>query len=478
MPTLRHTGLDRLLQTTRLVTVCWLLLVGLWSAPALGATLVYPNGMLAVEGLLAVTLILLARRGQVRPLRTYPLLLPCLGVLALSALASTARLLTLGTAFDTLRLWQHGEPMVRGLLLYLALTGQPRLTRVAWISTLAGLAALAATCVAQHAAGVSRWYPNLDQGWAGGWHPVADPRAQGLTSYTNLSAAMLAAAIACWWTPVALAWQSGSVSRRAFLHQGMLLLGGCVMVAALIYTNSRGPLLAALLAALFFCWQRSIRWGASATVAVGLFLLVMWLASPAWALLAVLLGAGIGFAVRRRRVLFPVALALCLMGGIQLLDSDVLHLPLRSRMASSGISDSARWVIYRIGLRAIREAPCWGMGDAAVGQRVWTTPEYDLHDLPRNQRNAHNQYLHWAAAEGLPVALAFCLLLFGAVSRLWRGAWWRPDPFARAVGLSVAVALTIFLLANLTDAHFWRIEGGGFFWSLLAIGLAAREVMS
>ena len=35
--------------------------------------------------------------------------------------------------------------------------------------------------------------------------------------------------------------------------------------------------------------------------------------------------------------------------------------------------------------------------------------------------------------------------------------------------------MTIFLLANYTDAYFWRIEGGGFFWRLTALGMSLLD---
>ena len=79
-----------------------------------------------------------------------------------------------------------------------------------------------------------------------------------------------------------------------------------------------------------------------------------------------------------------------------------------------------------------------------------TTPFFSL--LPRTQHNAHNQYLHWAAAEGIPVALAFILLLAWTIYWLLRRSACWPSPSARALGLAAALGLITFLLCNCVDA--------------------------
>ncbi len=460
--------LDAVLGWLRLACTAWLLAVGLWSGPAWGATLVWPNALLPVEALLAITLLILGRRGQVRPLRAYPFLWPCLAALAVGAAAAAARFALRGTPVD-LRLWQFGEPMARGLLLYLAIAGQPRVARVAWVSALVGIALPAAATIVQHATGVTRWYPNLDTGWAGGWHPVLGERAQGLTSYINLTAAMLAAGIALWTVPPVLRLPEARWARLA------LFCAGAATMAATWYTNSRGPMVAAAITACVFFGSRSPRWGARVLVLLGCFLLGVWPGNPWWALL-VLLAGGALLAVmltrRPARVLFPVAVGLVLAGGLLALDHYVLHIDYRLRLSEQGLNDVARMEIYHAVGALVREAPLWGVGDAAVAARLHASPNHMLNELPRTQRNAHDQYLHWAAAEGLPAALVYTLLVVGGVVWLWRAAAGWPAPAPQALGFSLAAALTIFLLANFVDAHFWRIEGAGFFFSLLALGAA------
>lgn len=472
--------LDALCDGVRGAAVAWLLLVGLWSGPTPGATLIYRwNALPVVEVLCALVLLYQGRRGRVWSPRAYPFLWPCLAVLLLSAGVGLLRLHGDGVPFNALRLWQHGEPMARGLLLFLAIAGQPRLKRAACVSLFAGIAVLAAACIIQHCTHVTRWYTDLDRGWADGFHPLsgvrtdgsAGYRVQGLTSYINLTAAMLAAALPCWLLPLLL---HRPAERRLRV---LLLAGGLATAAALWYTDSRGPMVALALVGCLFLWRLSRRWALYALLTLSAFLLVEWVGRPVPALLACLLGVLLLSLprVRQLRVLLALALGLALAGGQQTLDAYVLHLPLQhGRVLDKGLTDSARLEANHVSWRIVRAHPWCGVGDAELCRRLFKSTSF-FSQLPHTQYNAHNQYLHWAATEGLPVALAFTLLLGWTVYRvLRRRAHW-PSPFARALGLAAALGLTTFLLCNWVDAHFWRIEGGGFYWSLLATVVAFGE---
>ena len=340
---------DKILEWLRLLAVVWLLLVGLWSGPALGASLVYPNGLLQVEAGLAVVLVLLALRGRVRPLRDYPFLWPCLAMLALCAVAATMRVEVRGTApaAEALRLWKDGEPMARGLLLYLALAGQPRLLRVAWVALLCGLALQVAAAILQHLMHVSRFYANLDAGWAGGWAPVTEwntpavnvlqpaPRVQGLTSYINLTAAMLAASLPFWALPPIFRIPNSRWVRVA-------LGGGALLTAvALWYTNSRGPLLAVILVAALIFFRLAVRWRWSFLGTLGALLLAVVPARPRWSVAAFVAAIGLAFFTRRHRLacyFLPVIFALGLAGGLQILRClcDALPIKLAHQRTRSG----------------------------------------------------------------------------------------------------------------------------------------------
>lgn len=464
-----HSVVDPPLDCLRIAMVSWLLLVGLWSGPALGATLVYRhNGLPAVEVGLALLLLLESRRGRTRPLRDYPFLWPCLAVLALCTLAAIMRIFTQGESFNWLRLWQHGEPMVRGALLYVAIAGHPRWARIAWLSLLAGISLLVVACLIQHATGISRWYNDLELGWADGFHLSPGPRAQGLTSYTNLTAAILATALPLLLLPPLL-----RVPANLLLRLG-LALGGVATVFALCYTNSRGPAASAAFVACFFLWRLSPRWGFCGLLGLSLLLLFFWPGSLLWILLAFLAGFTlVGTAGWRRwRYAQAITLGLLFAGGLLVINGYVLKYPLHLRLMHQGLSDRARSTLAVQSLPIIASAPCWGVGDAELESRLLQQKDSIIAPLPHNQRNAHNQYLQWADAEGVPVALAFTALVWWCVCWLLRQAPKWSAPFQQTIGLAAAVGLSIFLVSNLADAFFWRIEGGGFFWSIVAVAAA------
>ncbi|MHB9134726.1 MAG: O-antigen ligase family protein [Armatimonadota bacterium] len=431
LPAEKESRRDNFLSWVRMASVAWLLLVGLWSGPSLGATLVYPNGLVGVEAVLALVLILQSRRGQLLSPRAYPFLWPCLAVLGICALAALLRTMLHHTAFDWLRLWKDGEPMARGLLLFLAIAGQPRTTRLAWVSMLIGIGLLAGATTLQHLFSVTRWYRDLDGGWASGWQSVPGFRSQGLTSYINLTGAMLAASLPYWLLPLlmrmALSW-----SARA-----AIMVGGLLCAAGFWFTNSRGPAIAFGITALLAI----LAWGQST-----------------WR--------------QRQRNAVMVIVTVLLIAGFQAIDFYLLHSPTGWRLTEEGVSDAPRTAIYQTAITTIRSAPWLGIGDAAFAQKFTSLTAHRLHRLPATQRNAHNQFLQWAAAEGLPVAMAFSLLVVWCVLWCWRNSphWFRGFP--RMFGLATAMALLIFLLTNLTETHFWRIEGAGFFWSLLGVAAA------
>lgn len=463
---------QRVIAVLRGIFVGWLLFTGMWSGPFIGATLRYPNGMLFAEA--ALLLLLLLPGG--RRLRDYPFLWPCLAALGIATVATLVRMWTRDVPFEWLSLWILGEPMLRGALIFLALAGQPKGDRLAWGAMLAGIGLLAAAVIIQHFTGVTRWYPDLDAGWVSGFRSVADygawttPRAQGLTSYINLTAALLAAALPLWFLPAARGRLSPRWARTAVFISGLLV------AAALWYTGARGPMLAIGVVACLLLACYSWPWGLSAVAALGLALTAAWPGKGPWALGALGVAGMLMIAARvwRLRHLTPLILALALVGGVQAIDAYVLDLPLGWRVADHGLADKARMRIYGHALTVIAGAPLWGVGDSEAAAQVVRTPYPRPIDLPHTQRNFHNQPLQWAAAHGIPAALALSLLVLGVTGWLWaHGLRLRRErTLAGILPLAIAGALAVFLLTNLPEAHFWRIEGGGFFWSLAAVGAA------
>ncbi|MHB9023228.1 MAG: O-antigen ligase family protein [Armatimonadota bacterium] len=466
----------------RAAAVAWLLFVGVWSGPSWGATLAYPNGFVFVEiGLLLLLIVgiigtdpIYGKAPKKGSVPIFPFRWPCLAVLALIVIAAVLRTVLLDIPFDSLRIWRSGEPILRGLLLYLAIAGQPEMGKVAWRSLLAGLGLLAAATIIQHFTGVTRWYPDFNTGWASGIEPVYGPRAQGLTSYINLTAAILAAALPVVVFPLLFNRDetdgTDGTDRISAVSRPVLIVGALVLFMALWYTNSRGPILALGVVTCLVLALISPRLGLLALLAAVSFLVGAWLPGAAWAIGVLAMAAALWWAARRRRLrlLLPVVIGLALAGGLGLADALILPAPMDFRVLGEGMGDHVRAYLYRQALGEIDNAPWQGIGDAALADRLILHGHPDLRPLPTTQQNAHNQFLQWAVAEGLPVALGYSLLLLWTVAWLWRAA----SSGEHLLAWSLLAAVLIFLATNLVEAHFWRIEGGGFYWMLLGVGAA------
>lgn len=477
-------GYSKLLYYVRMITVCWLLLVGLWSAPAFGALLVYPNYLLEVEILLAVVLILSGRQGCVLRLSRYPFLLPSIVVIIIAAVAAFFRITYLQTSIsnETLHLAQHAEPLLRAMLIFFALAGDKDLLRMGWYSAMAGLLLNALASVIQHFTQVTRWFSDLDRGWRDGWSPYRgipegetgqhfSPRTQGLTSYINTTAAMLAAALPYWIVPIIK-----RVIRKwpAYLF---FIAGTLLTTAGLWYTNSRGPMLAVLLVIFVLAIMLHWRWLLALLAANIVVLLTAAVQSMRLALAefiaAVLLSL---VALRYRwRYTWPLIAALAIAGGLMSIDGYLLHFDFNSRMVEQGVGDRARLVLYDDAIKTTLSSPWIGVGEEQIAENLLHLPYRGLRNLPRSQHNYHNTILHWSAAEGIPLALAMTIFTIGAIVWCWRAFRHALTPFSRSLTLASTIGMTIYLLCNMVDAHFWRMEGAAFFWSLLALTAAAAR---
>lgn len=472
---------ENVLYYARLISVCWLLLVGLWSAPAFGAVLVYPNYLLQVEIFLALVLLLSWPQRKLLRLSRYPFLIPSIIVLIIGATAALLRVLLLHTAVsnELLHLAQHAEPLLRALLIFIALAGDKYLLRIAWYSALAGLMANALSSVIQHFTQVTRWYSDLDRGWRDGWSPYRglpvgensphiSPRTQGLTSYINTTAAMLAAGLPYFVVPI-IKRVARKLPDRLFFMTGALLTS-----AGLWYTNSRGPMLVLLLIIIILAMMLPWRWLLSLMVASIVLLATVALQSLRLALTEFVAAVLLSLVTLRRRwrYTWPVICALAIAGGLMSVDGYLLHFDLYSRMVEQGVGDRARIVLYSDAIKTTLSSPWIGVGEEQIAENIMHLPHSGLRALPRSQHNYHNTILHWSAAEGIPLALAMALFTIGAVVWCWR-AFKRPlTPYSRSITLATTIGMSIYLISNMVDAHFWRMEGAGFFWSLLALTAA------
>lgn len=479
-----NNGSATFLYYARMLSVCWLLLVGLWSAPAFGAELVYPNYLLQVEIFLAFVLLLCKFQGKVLRLTRYPFLYPSIIVLIIATVAALLRvfLLRCNINQELFHLAQHGEPLLRASLIFFALAGDRSLLRIAWFSALFGLMLNALASVIQHFTQVARWYNDLDRGWRDGWSlyrgiPAGEdvryfsPRTQGLTSYTNTTAAFFAASLPYWIMPVIMR-EKRRLSTYSFFISGILLTS-----AGLCYTHSRGPLLALILVIFLLASFLPWRWSIALICANITLLLTIILPSVRLALgefIAAVLLAVLAH-LRRWKYTWPLICVLAIYGGIISIDGYLLHFNVNNRIVEQGVDDQSREILYINAIKTTLSSPWIGAGEERAGAHILHLPNAGLQELPRSKLNYHNSFLHWAAVEGIPLALAMTLFTIGAVVWCWRAFRRATTPFSRSLTLATTIGMTIYLLCNLVDAHFWRMEGASFFWSLLALTAATAR---
>jgi O-antigen polymerase len=119
-------------------------------------------------------------------------------------------------------------------------------------------------------------------------------------------------------------------------------------------------------------------------------------------------------------------------------------------------ADTMRPEIYRSTLAMIAQRPLTGYG---LGTFATVYPEFARFDAGVTIRQAHNDWLEWAAEGGIPLALAWALLLATSARAAWRSVW----------GLGI---LAVFLHA-LVDYPF--AQSGICVWVFLFLGALAGE---
>lgn len=122
--------------------------------------------------------------------------------------------------------------------------------------------------------------------------------------------------------------------------------------------------------------------------------------------------------------------------------------PVIARFSEVDVSSEARRTFYRNTLELIGDFPLAGTGK---GTYVNAYPIYEKVDDRLRLSFAHNDYLEYAAENGVVAGAALTLAGIGLL--VWLASLWRRrrDPFAKGIGLGAGLAVFALLVHGLTD---------------------------
>jgi len=143
--------------------------------------------------------------------------------------------------------------------------------------------------------------------------------------------------------------------------------------------------------------------------------------------------------------------------------------PVVERFSDIDISAEARRTIYRNTVEMIGDFPLAGTGK---GTYVNAYPMYEKVDDRQRLSFAHNDYLEFAAENGIVGGGA--IILAGLGLTVWLAGLWRRrrNSFAKGIGLGAILGVTALLLHGLTDFNLQITANAVYFTALAALGTA------
>jgi len=143
--------------------------------------------------------------------------------------------------------------------------------------------------------------------------------------------------------------------------------------------------------------------------------------------------------------------------------------PVVERFSDIDISAEARRTIYRNTVEMIGDFPLTGTGK---GTYVNAYPLYEKVDDRQRLSFAHNDYLEFAAENGIIGGGA--LILAGLGLTVWLVGLWRRrrSSFAKGIGLGAMLGVTALLLHGLTDFNLQITANAVYFTTLAMLGVA------
>lgn len=143
--------------------------------------------------------------------------------------------------------------------------------------------------------------------------------------------------------------------------------------------------------------------------------------------------------------------------------------PVVERFSETDISTEGRRTIYKDTIEMIGDYPLTGTGK---GTYVNAYPMYEKVDDRQKLSFAHNDYLEYAAENGVIGGGALVLAGLGLI--LWLAGMWRRrrSSFAKGIGLGAMLGVTALLLHGFTDFNLQITANAVYFTTLLMLGAA------
>jgi len=144
--------------------------------------------------------------------------------------------------------------------------------------------------------------------------------------------------------------------------------------------------------------------------------------------------------------------------------------PVVERFSDTDISAEGRRTIYRNTVEMIGDFPLTGTGK---GTFVNAYPMYEKADDRQRLSFAHNDYLEFAAENGIIGGGA--IILAGLGLTVWLAGLWRRrrSSFAKGIGLGAGLGVTALLLHGFTDFNLQITANAVYFATLAMLGVAA-----
>lgn len=135
-----------------------------------------------------------------------------------------------------------------------------------------------------------------------------------------------------------------------------------------------------------------------------------------------------------------------------------------------------RVALWEKAVGLIRQRPIWGVGPQMFYETDWPLTRPDGAPLENDKRlmqHPHNYYLQIAVEYGLPTLAAYLLLVARVLIMIGGAVWTAPDPLQRGMLAGIAAGQVGVLMFALVSHPFLLAELQVTYWSLAGLGVTA-----